>query len=277
MAAVTGWQADLALDLAPRAGRTALVRKRQKGPLTVQRAFYPEPPRCHLYLLHPPGGVVGGDQLRLAVSAASGAQAVLTAPGASKFYRSAGPGATLRQCLSVEDGGVLEWLPPEVILFPGARVSSQTRIMLRGRARFIGWDVLSLGLPFSGDRFDQGQADLEQRIERDGRPLLSERLRIGVGEPCAASLDGPTRLRGRPVVASLVAVGAAADDLTAARGVVDEASGLWLGITLIDDLLVVRCLAERVEPAFRQFRALWRVLRPRLLGVEPCPPRIWAT
>ncbi|MBK5929138.1 urease accessory protein UreD [Halochromatium salexigens] len=277
-----GWSARLALRFEARAQRTVLAQKQQQGPLTVQRGFYPEGAPCHLYLLHPPGGVVGGDRLHIEARVAAGAHALLTAPGAAKFYRSAGALARQRQRFEVADGGVLEWLPPEAILFPGARLDLQTQVVLSGAARFIGWEILSLGRPAIGERFDQGRASLGLRLEREGRPLLSERLRLDMGldlegEPSTKGLDGPSGLRGQPISATLVATGATAGDLQVARALVPAVPGLALGLTLLDDLLVVRALAPKVEPVLLQFRALWQGLRPRLLGLEASAPRIWAT
>lgn len=277
MQPATGWGARIALQFESRGERTVLAQKQQQGPLTVQRAFYPEGPPCHLYLLHPPGGVVGGDRLEIEAKVASGAHALLTAPGAAKFYRSAGALARQRQEFEVDDGGVLEWLPQESILFPGAHLELQSRIRLRGSARVIGWEILSLGRPVLGERFDQGCATIGLRIERDGAPLLSERLRLDLERSPQNGLDGSSSLRGLPITATLVASGATAADLEAARAVVPAQPGFALGLTLLDDLLVARALAHKVEPVMLQFRALWRSLRPRLLGLQASAPRIWAT
>ena len=106
-----GWHASLQLAFAPRAARTALVERRQRGPLAVQRPFYSEGDVCHLYLLHPPGGVVGGDRLNIAAETAADAHALVTTPGATKFYLSAGAVAHQTQRLQVTAGSSLEWLP----------------------------------------------------------------------------------------------------------------------------------------------------------------------
>jgi len=269
----SGWLARLELGFDRCAGRTVLASKRQFGPLTVQRPFYPEGEVCHLYLLHPPGGVVGGDRLEIELDVAAGARALVTTPGASKFYRSASARAIQRQRLRVEDGGILEWLPQENILFPGAKLHSRTEIELSGNARFIGWEMHSLGRPVIGERFDAGSADLGLALYRDGHPLQMERLRLD----SATDLDGASGLRGFPVTATLIATGADCDDLSAARDGLGPTGELPFGMTLMDDLLVARCLAHRVESVQRIFVALWGILRPGLLGRVACPPRIWAT
>lgn len=272
-AATEGWRAELELVCERRGGRTVLARKRQLGPLTVQRPFYPEGAPCHLYLLHPPGGVVGGDRLAVSIGAAPGAQVLITTPGAGKLYRSAGAKALQTQHLRVAGGAVLEWLPQEMILFPGARVDNRTQVELNGDGRFIGWEILCLGRPAIGERFNNGSLRARLRVSRDGRPLLSELLRIDAGY----GLDAPSGLRGQSVSGTFIASGAGTGTLAAARAAVSAASGLLLGITLLDDLLVARCLGATTEPVQRVFCALWTALRPRLLGREACPPRIWAT
>jgi len=82
-----GWQARLDLRYSASAGeRTVLSHRRHTGPLLVQKPFYPEGPRvCHSTLVHPPGGIAGGDRLELHVEVEAGAHAVITTPGAAKW------------------------------------------------------------------------------------------------------------------------------------------------------------------------------------------------
>lgn len=268
-----GWAARLELGLERRVGRTLLSHRRHTGPLGVQRPFYPEDGACHLYVLHPPGGLVGGDRLEIAVAVGEGAHALLTTPGATKCYRSAGAEAVQEHRLDIRDGGILEWFPQEGILFPGARVRSRVQVELAGGARFLGWEIQSLGRPVIGERFSSGRADLGLTLLREGRPLLAERLRLGT----EVDLDGPSGLRGYPVSAVFVATGTREADLSACREAVPPPADMLMGLTRLDDLLVARCLADSVEPVRKIFAALWGILRPRLLGCAACPPRIWAT
>jgi urease accessory protein len=250
-----------------------LARKHQLGPLTLQRAFHPEGAPCHLYLLHPPGGIVGGDTLDVRLDVAAGAHVLVTTPGAAKFYRSAGNLALQEQSLAVAPGGVLEWLPQPTILFPGARARLCTEVQLQGDAALFAWEVLSLGRPAIGERFVGGTLDASLHVLRDGRPLLLDRLRLDA----AADLDRPTGLRGRPVTGSFVASRADETALERARATTAHCADLLIGVTLLGDLLVVRALGDAIEPVQQVFCALWEGLRPGNLGVAAVPPRIWAT
>lgn len=271
--AATGWRASLALACEYRGDRTVLSRRRQRGPLAVQRPFYPEGSPCHLYLLHPPGGVVGGDALAIAIDISPGAHAVVTTPGATKFYRSAGALATQNQTLKVADGACLEWMPQENILFPGANVCFTTEVRLRGGARFLGWEVHCLGRPVIAEAFRTGQAGFRLALYRDGRPLFCERLDVAG----ARDLQCPAGLRGRPVSGTLIASGTGEDAVGYAREAVAGIPDHEVAVTGLDEVLVVRYLGHSTELARRCFVAVWRALRPRLVGRAACPPRIWST
>jgi urease accessory protein len=268
----SGWYASLRLGFRKCPGRTVLAERRHQGPLAVQRAFYPEGDLCHVYLLHPPGGVAGGDQLHIRARVDTGASALVTTPGAAKFYRTIGPAAVQRQCLEV-DGGSLEWLPQENILFPGADAELSTRIELSADAAFIGWEINCLGRPVIGERFESGRATFSFTLLRDGLPLLCERLTVDSRK----ALYGAAGLRGRPVVASLYATTDDEQLSERVRDLIPEENRPQLGITLVDGLLIARYLGDSTETARRLFIEIWRELRPAVLHRAPCAPRIWNT
>lgn len=269
--AARGWHAGIRLGLAVRGGRTVLARRERHGPLSVQRPFYPEGGVCHVYLLHPPGGVVGGDVLDIEVGLDQGARAVVTTPGATKLYRSGGRTALQSQRLRVADDAVLEWLPQETICFPGAEVRLDTLVELEGSARLAMWDILCLGRPVIEEPFDQGSIDSRLVIRRDGVPLLIDRLRVRPDNRDRLSL-----MAGLPVAGSLVISGAGEDEVNACRDLLLAEAGDYAGATLVEDLLVVRYLGGSTERARRLFTRVWQALRPP--GIDsPAVPRIWAT
>ncbi|WP_036191833.1 urease accessory protein UreD [Marinobacterium lacunae] len=276
-----GWQALLKLQFAKRAERTRIVSRERRGPLAVQRPFYPEGGVCHTYLLHPPGGVVGGDSLDIQVHVESGAQALITTPGATKFYRSGGRLATQIQTLSVAKGGMLEWMPQENIFFPDANARIETHIALEPGAAFIGWDIQCLGRPVNDEPFDIGSMASATHISIDGELVLIDQLRT----EGRALLDAAAGLRGYPMQASLFIVPGEAcrvsltDLLEHIRESISSVDSIALevGATQVDGVLVVRVLGQRTESILRLFTAIWRRVRPEICALDAVPPRIWST
>ncbi len=275
-AVVSGWRAhlDLGFELRRANGhaRTVPIRRRHRGPLMVQRPLYPEGAVCHSLILHPPGGMVGGDSLELDVSCGPGAQALLTTPGAGKCYRSAGAQVRVRQRLRVDPGGGLEWLPQELIVYEGAVLEAVTRVELARDARFLGWEIVCLGRPASGEGFGRGRFTQRFEIRRAGAPLLVERLSVPGGD---VLLEEPWGLGGSKVSAILVATPADA----ALRDAVLDAAGADPGFsaTLLDDLLVSRYLGTHGGDARACLEAAWGAIRKPLFGREARRPRIWNT
>jgi len=269
----TGWRAWLEVEIGNRHGTSVVTRSRQSGPLTFQRPFYPEPNLCHLYLLHPPGGLVGGDRLRLEVTMAASAQMVVTTPGATKFYRSNSRVASQNQTLAIAEDASLEWLPQENIFFPDAEAATTTDVLLQPGSRFIGWDINCMGLPATQAGFGQGTAHLTWRVYREKKPILLESVKISSDK----QPFGSAALRGLPVFGSLLATQADIDCLEAVRRQVKKAAqGNWAA-TLVEDLLIVRYLGPSVVEAKEVFIEVWKTLRPLVIGRPAILPRIWST
>ncbi|WP_052761332.1 urease accessory protein UreD [Sedimenticola thiotaurini] len=267
-----GWYARLQLGFQRRPGRTVLAERTRQGPLAVQRSFYPEGDLCHVYLLHPPGGVAGGDQLNINIHVAEQAAALITTPGATKFYRSVGPMARQQQQITVE-GGCLEWLPQENIIFPGARAELATRVDLHGDARFIGWEINCLGRPVVDEQFNHGSASFACHLFRDGLPLLHERQLIDTEQALAAAAG----LRNQPVLGTLYATLAERSLLEKLRATIPLRDQHAIGLTLVDDLFIARYLGDSTETARRLFIEIWKILRPVVVNRPPSEPRIWNT
>ncbi len=268
----TGWQAHLSLGFSRRGNQTVLADRRQYGPLTVQRPFYPEGMPCHLYLLHPPGGVVGGDELDVQIRVEQDAHALLTTPGATKFYRSIGPKSTVTQTFQLAEGAALEWLPQDNILFPGANLQLHSTFHLENGARVIAWECISLGRPVNQERFLEGQMCSRLRVYREQKLCLNESLRV----LDAADLDRRAGLAGYPLVATLIASPCAESERELVRELLQNYAAP-AGVTLLNDLLVVRMLGAHNEPLQKLMQMIWQALRPAVIGCQPCRPRIWNT
>lgn len=269
-----GWEAHLNLEFTPGSVKTLLSDSSHYGPLLVQRPFYPEGEVCHVYLLHPPGGVVGGDLLNLTLQVRAGAHALITTPAANKFYGSGGVLASLQQELSVANNAILEWLPQETIVFDHVHANMQTRVKLDSDARFIGWEITCLGRPASHLPFREGCCHQAFEIWREDKPLYLDRLRLETGSKL---FQAPWGLAGLPVVGTLIAVPAGNTELETARHALDDCASEISGVSLLDDILVCRCLALQGEHVRQDFSQVWSAIRNDLVGKAPCSPRIWRT
>ena len=273
------WHASLQLDYTLEGTRT-VARHAHNGPLRILQSLYPEGDAvCHNVLVHPPGGLVGGDTLDITATVGPGAHGLVTTPGATRFYRSTGELALQRTHLTLAEGARLEWLPLEALCYNACNAENHLPLNLAPGAECMGWDVTALGLPHAGQPFETGR--FVQHIEAPGRWL--ERGVINAADH--RLLESPQGLAGHRCMASLFfVVGTPLERarrdtaLDAARAVMDaHALKASAGATSPNgQVLVVRALAPQVEPAMQllqQVRAAWRAALWQLCAE---PPRIWS-
>jgi urease accessory protein len=268
------WSGSLELHFERVGARTVIARRRHSGPLLVQRAFHEPDGGCQVYVIHPPGGVVAGDQLSLDVALRPESRTLLTTPAATKIYESSGARCELSQQCDVADGAILELLPQETILYDGARAQSSTRVRLGQGSHFVGWEISSLGRDELG--FSRGEFAQHWQLERQGRLLWSERSLLEGG---GVLLRASWGLAGRSVLGTLVGTGAEQLSLDGLREDTAQLGreGDWFSATRLGEVLVCRYLGYSAEAAKRFFFAAWAVLRKSVSGRNPVPPRIWAT
>lgn len=264
------WRARLNLGFVATTAKTVLKSRSHEGPLAVQRPFYPEGDVCHVYILHPPGGIVGGDEIAINVTADTDSHALITTPAAGKFYRSDGRVAKQRVSLKIGNGAVVEWLPQETIVFEEAQLIASNHIELAEGARFLAWEVLAFGRPAAGEGFAAGLAQLQWRISRSGKTLLNEKLVVD-----AEAFRAKWGLSGHSCCGSLLAYPAGKPELEMVRQIIGEQNAR--SVTLIDDLLICRGMDQRADRMSAFFQQVWQALREPLLQRKAVMPRIWAT
>jgi urease accessory protein len=274
------WRASLQLRVF-RDGPRCVTHARHEGPLRVLKTLHPEGDGiCHEVLVHPPGGIVGGDRIDIELTVQAQAHALVTTPGATKFYRSAGDEAVQRLQAHVGDGARLEWLPLETIAYSGCQAENRMRFELTPGAEMIGWDLLALGLPAADAGFEQGW--FRQHLELPG--VWLERGTIAASDN--RLLDSPLGLAGRRAIATLWFAGGVALDVARREDLVDRVRAIVsddplaanCGVTAAHpQTVVVRLLAPRVEPAMQLLVQLWSAWRQAAWGLAACPPRVWST
>ena len=274
------WQACLSLEFVKQRERSYLAKNLHVGPLVLQKSLYPEGEAvCHGVVIHPPGGVAGGDALTLKVSVASGARALLTTPGAGKWYKANGQQASQHLQFNLQQAACFEWLPQENILFNGAQVKFSAEVSLAADAQFAGWEITCFGRQAQKELWQTGSLQQKLAIWRDGRLIWNERNAL---KPEHALMQSIVGLRGNAVSASfVVAAGLVPAELVAACREVQPNlmldSQAKYAITALPEIFSARYVGQSSQSARHYFEQLWQILRPWYAGRAVTKPRIWNT
>jgi len=274
-----GWPAELHLRFARRKMRTVLVEKRHSGPLVVQKAIYPEGEKiCHAVIVHPPGGIAGGDKLTVEIDLEANSSAVVTTPGATKWYKAPHHQCRQQTTIRLAEKATLDWLPQENIFYNATQAESTFRLQVGPGATAIGWEIGMLGRQASGEEWLEGSLRFLTSIERtDGLPLWVERLRLEAAGSLRNAYQG---LCGLNVFGTLWAVSAGCTAELAEELASDLPleNGLRAGVTSPPEgILLIRGLANDVERLRQMMVDCWMRLRPPVHGLPSQRLRLWAT
>ena len=270
------------LGFACRDGVTRLTDLYQRDPL---RVLFPAPAvgdPVLAVILTTSGGLVAGDRLDISIRLGTGAAAHVTASAAEKIYRSIGPTTAICQSLSVASSASLEFLPPETILFNGARLRRTTTVDLVQDAGFLGGGILVFGRRARGEIYTNGLLHEGWEFRRDGALVWGDALHIA-DEPrgdVAAIMADPACFDGAAACATLVMVPPHRRDprsfVEAAREIQARTAspGFRAGVTAVGGLLLARWLGDAL-PVRRAYAELACHLRQAAMGLPPRLPRLW--
>lgn len=272
----SNWQARLALEFCVKSDKTVLTRREHQGPLAFQKVLYPEGASiAHALLVHPPGGIAGGDALTIGMNVRAGARVLATTPGATKWYRSNGQPATQDVSVVQGAGSLVEYFPQENILFNACDAQYRLEVCLEEDAVFAGWDITALGRRARGESWSSGRWGQAIRVRQAGRVRFQERLNLAADDLRTRSKTG---FSNQPVFGAFFVVGRTPPmELVTACQALSVASPGIAGVSGLEWGMAVRYLGESPEQAQAYFEHVWSKLRPWYANTEMRRPRIWAT
>jgi urease accessory protein len=248
----------------------------------IQKALYPEGDEiCHAVVLHPPAGIAGGDHLHIEINILSDSKAVVTTPGATKWYKSNGLDASQVIHLHVEHGAHLDFLPQENIFFN--QTSARNAIYLHQdlNSSMIGWDISQLGRVAMGEKWTDAHLKNELQL------FLNERLCwLESSEITSEDLrkESDCKLGGYPVLGVMWLSGTAATGEVLERilDFVPWTDQLRVGVTRLEltdkhGLILIRGIATEVEYLKDCFIQIWLNFRQDISEIPPLALRLWKT
>jgi urease accessory protein len=253
-----------------------MTERRHTGPLQVQKPLYPEGRSvCHTVILHPPGGIAEGDSIKIDVTQGPDSKTVLTSPAATKWYKSRNNFSSQEVRIRLGDRAQLDWLPPENILFEHARANFRFQLELGKEASAIGWETFVFGRRAMGENWDAGALRINtQFIDKNGL-IWGERANFSAA---SRSWKVAQVLGAFPIVGMVWAVGSSCDQSLAENlsPFLPFGDTLRAGVTYLNQrLLVVRGVAQKMEPLRELMVRCWSFLRPAIHGRDPNPLRLW--
>lgn len=276
------WVAKLELGFQKLNNRTILAHRKHTGPVRVQKMLWPEKTGvCHAIIVHPPAGIAGGDHLSFKIAAQAHSHALVTTPGAGKWYKTNHKQAFQHIDLTADEKATLEWLPQETMLFNGACAHSTTQVTLAETASFMGWDMLVLGRQACQEQFNQGSYSNQFQLRRADQLLVADCLNFYGGDRWLSSCLG---MRGYAVMGSFWAVAPPeyrnVVQLEAQLSQIRELmTRMRVNVTLslLGDVVCARYLGNDVRHCHDAFAAIRAKLRRYWFDLDEEFPRIWKT
>ena len=270
------WQGFLSFTLEDRFGKTVVKDKKHFGPLVLQRAYYQEDDRPTILVIHPPGGVVAGDELTTQITLKPNAKGFISTPAATKFYRSIGASSYQLQKITLGKHSQLEWLPQETLFFNQCRVHNHLHFQLQDAdCALIAWDMVGLGRPAMKEQFAEGELLQKVQISLDDTPIFTDQFYF---HNTPELLSSPFGLNAQTLMATMLFYSQELEKLKQLKALLLEKGWAQIcGISLVDRVLVLRTLDSDLDDLKARLIAAWQIARPLVIEEEPVMPRIWKT
>ena len=257
----------IALSVARLGDATRVARISEVGSARL-RLPKSEGPALEAVTINTGGGIAAGDCFATDIDVAGGGDLVVTAAAAEKIYRSEGDTAEIVTTIRVADGGRLDWLPQETILYDAARLRRSLEVDVEPGASALLFEAVVFGRAAFGETMRSGAYEDRWRVRRGGRLVFADTLRISGA--IDRELAKPTVAAGHRALATILYLAPAAESrIEEARAALDGAS-CECGASAWSGLLAVRFLARDIEMLRRDAARFMTTFRQRPM------PRVWS-
>ena len=285
---------NLGFSRCEKTAHTRLMTRQHHGALRVQRALYPESEQqhhiCHILMLYPPAGLAYGDSLDITILLDHAAQALMTTPGANKWYGQGdtrydeAQAATHQQVhITLAAQARLEWLPQENCFYNGCHAHSVNQFILAPEASVIAWEINLLGRRLSDEQWVNGYIRLRNLFWRkhddELKLICSDTLNKTAQDPWFKQAVG---LANHSVFGTLWAIAPLQQQhqlknwLDRLRQTITEYS-LPLLVTMTEQVIMVRYLGEDARQCLLAMNQIRGILRQLMWHQQQHIPRIWQT
>ena len=228
-------------------GVTRRVRVREEGALRLR---FPRErfDRLDAVIVNVAGGMTGGDQFSIGLSAGPGARLAASTVAAEKIYRSSGDPTLMDVALHLEAGARLIWIPQETIVFASARLKRRIRAEIAADASLTLCETTLLGRTAMGEIMDDIGWREQWRIRRCGRLIFADAVRLD-GDAVHLLSQRATGANARAFATLLHVAPDAEDHCEAIRDVlrkrlIGAGRACEAAATSFDGMLIVRFVAE---------------------------------
>ncbi len=255
------------LTVTAEGGRTLLSENYQSGSAKLR---FPRPPSGDPFaavLINTAGGITGGDRFSWRIAVGPNASAAVAGQAAERIYRRTAGDAVVETVLGVADGGSLDWLPQETILFDRSSLKRTLTADVAPTARLLAVEPVVLGRTAMGETIRDVTVRDSWRIRRDGRLVFADGLRFD-GDT-TLTLAGAATGNGARALATVVLVAPEAESaIDRARAALIESSS-EAGVSAWNGMLVARLIAIDGQALRADLIRLIETLRGRPM------PRVW--
>lgn len=258
-----------ALGLSSTGGKQRLTELQQAGCLKLML------PRNHrtipdVVLINTAGGLTGGDRLSFSAQLDGAAQARIATQTAERIYRRLGSSqAQVDIQFRLDQGGRLDWLPQETIIYDRASIHRRLDVDLAADSSFLCVEPIILGRRAMGEVVSELDLYDRWRIRRQGELIFADGLRLHD----VPALQQAAALGSHTCIATMLFVDPCAEDKASMlRPLIERQKAspvMTSGLSAWNGMALMRLLS-------RDAQAMRRALLQVIQAIRSAdPPRVW--